>query len=207
LEVRQRGRSEPRLVLVEFCTYPESRTPGQLMDDVMLVVQARKVLPEVLALVLCPKGKKEVPKGHEVRSELGWTRGAFEWKVQELWKLSAQGNDRGARRRHRAVDSTHGTRRAARTAVASVPGTHRQGGRRPARKLAGGDSGVHTAEVPTERAAGNLWRRPNHDRIATHSGDRRQGGTSPCAGVRRARHQGPLWRPSGERPRDDTERQ
>ena len=90
LEVRQRGRKEPRLVLIEFCTYPESRTPGQLMDDVMLVVQARKVVPEVLALVLCPKGQARVPSGHEVRSELGWTRAAFEWKVQELWTLPAE---------------------------------------------------------------------------------------------------------------------
>src|SRR5262245_7656162 len=61
LEVRQRGRKEPLLLLVEFLTYPDSSGPAQLADDIMLVVQARKFLPEVLALVLCPRGKLTVP--------------------------------------------------------------------------------------------------------------------------------------------------
>jgi hypothetical protein len=90
LEVRLRGRAEPVLVLIEFCTYPESRTAGQLLDDVMMVAQARKVVPEVLALVLCPKGNAEVPGRHQVQSDLGWTSLAGAWKVQELWKLPAE---------------------------------------------------------------------------------------------------------------------
>jgi hypothetical protein len=90
LEVRLRGRKEPVLVLIEFCTYPESRTPRQLHDDAMMVVQARGVLPELLALVLCPKGDVEVPGRHQMTSDLGWTSLAGAWKVQELWKLSAE---------------------------------------------------------------------------------------------------------------------
>jgi hypothetical protein len=90
LEVRLRGRKEPVLLLVEFCTYPDSRAPQQLMDDVMLVIQARKVLPELLVLVLCPKGNLQIPDHHQVRSELGWTQGSFRWKVEELWKRPAE---------------------------------------------------------------------------------------------------------------------
>lgn len=75
LEVRLRGQRQPLLLLVEFCTYPESRTSKQMMDCIMLVIQARKVLPEMLALVLCPKGNAEVPQRHEIASKLGWTRG------------------------------------------------------------------------------------------------------------------------------------
>jgi predicted transposase YdaD len=90
LEVKQRGRSEPRLLLVEFCTYPESRTARQMLDDIMLVVQARKVLPEVLALVLCQKGAAQVLERHKETSDLGWTSIGGKWKVQELWKLSAE---------------------------------------------------------------------------------------------------------------------
>jgi hypothetical protein len=90
LEVTLRGREAPLLLLVEFCTYPESRVPGQLMDDIMLVWQTRKVLPEVLAFVLCPKGQATVPSAGEARSELGWTRAAFGWKVVELWNLDAE---------------------------------------------------------------------------------------------------------------------
>jgi hypothetical protein len=90
LEVRLRGRREPVLVLIEFCTHPESRTPRQLLDDVMMVAQARNVIPEVLALVLCQKGNAEVPARHQVQSDLGWTSLAGAWKVQELWKLPAE---------------------------------------------------------------------------------------------------------------------
>jgi predicted transposase YdaD len=90
LEVRLRSRAEPSLLLVEFCTYPEGRVPEQLMDDVMLVRQARKVLPDVLAIVLCPKGQMKVPEEYQERSELGFTRSAFGWKVVELWKLEAE---------------------------------------------------------------------------------------------------------------------
>src|SRR5215203_2296812 len=79
LEVKQKGRKDPLLLLVEFCTYPETRNPQQLMDDIALVWQARKALPEVLAIVFRPKGKKVVPEGHEVTSELGWTRATFAW--------------------------------------------------------------------------------------------------------------------------------
>lgn len=90
LEVKLRGRKEPLPLLIEFCTYPSSQTPGQLMDDVMMVWLARRVLPEVLVFVLCPKGNLEVPRRHALHSEMGWTRGAFEWKVEELWKRSAE---------------------------------------------------------------------------------------------------------------------
>ena len=62
----------------------EDLVDAQLMDDIMLVWQARKVLPDVLALVLCPKGNMTVPAECQVESELGWTRAAFGWKVQEL---------------------------------------------------------------------------------------------------------------------------
>src|SRR6202035_683779 len=41
LEVRLRGRREPVLLLVEFCTYPEKRAVEQMMDDLRLVQQVR----------------------------------------------------------------------------------------------------------------------------------------------------------------------
>jgi hypothetical protein len=90
LEVRRRGQGEPAWLLVEFCTYPESRVPEQLMDDIMLVRQAKKVLPDVLALVLCPKGNAAVPEVYEEQSRFGFTRSGFRWKVVELWKLDAE---------------------------------------------------------------------------------------------------------------------
>src|SRR5205085_973280 len=90
LELTLTGRRDPVLLLVEFCTYPESRVPQQMHDDIQMVRQARGVLPDALALVLCRKGKLEVARRHEEVSELGFTHSGVGWKVQELWKLDAE---------------------------------------------------------------------------------------------------------------------
>jgi hypothetical protein len=90
LKLRRRGKKEPTLLLVEFCTHPESRVPRQIADDIMLVLQSRGVLPEVLALVLCPRGKTEVPSGYTVASESGVAKASFEWEVRNLWEMDAE---------------------------------------------------------------------------------------------------------------------
>jgi predicted transposase YdaD len=90
LEVRVQGQREPVLVLVEFCTYPEKRAVEQMMDDLRLVRQARGVLPDGLAVVLCPKGKYKIPEEGTVQSALGWSRERLSWKVVEVWTLPAE---------------------------------------------------------------------------------------------------------------------
>ncbi len=77
-------------LLVEFCTYPEKRVVDQMMDDLMLVKQVRGVLPEGLALILCPKGEYMVPEKGEFTSVLGWSKGWLSWKVLPLWTLLAE---------------------------------------------------------------------------------------------------------------------
>src|SRR3954451_11846452 len=57
LEVRLAGRKEPVLFVLELATYPERRLSEQIVRDLMLVYLERRVLPEVVALVLHPKGK------------------------------------------------------------------------------------------------------------------------------------------------------
>jgi hypothetical protein len=90
LEARFAESAEPGLVLVEVATYPEPRVVRQVQDDVMLVRQARGVLPEALVLCLCPRGQYRVPEQGEERSAQGWTSSALKWKVVELWTLSAE---------------------------------------------------------------------------------------------------------------------
>jgi len=90
LEVRLRGRKESLPLLVEFFTYPDSRSAEQLADDLMMVCLARRVLPDVVVFVLCPKGNVRVPERHEVRSELGKARMEFAWEVVELWERPAE---------------------------------------------------------------------------------------------------------------------
>jgi hypothetical protein len=90
LEVVFAGEKEPQLMLVEVATYPEERVVEQISDDIRLVRQARKVLPEALVLCLCPKGTYRVPQRVEAKSRLGWTAEVLSWKVIEMWTQSAE---------------------------------------------------------------------------------------------------------------------
>ncbi len=90
LEVRLRGRSRPTFILVEIATYPEPRVQKQAADDLMLVYQARGVMPELLTLVLRKRGTYRVPSTFEARSELGWSALQCNWKVVELWQVPAE---------------------------------------------------------------------------------------------------------------------
>jgi ribosomal protein S17E len=89
LEVERRGRPKRELFLVEIETYADRAIDEQVMDDVMLVYQARRVVPEVLLLVLRPKGQVQVLGASEVASPSGRTRMWGRWPVVELWKLPA----------------------------------------------------------------------------------------------------------------------
>jgi hypothetical protein len=90
LEVRLRGQTRTRLILVEIATYPEPRVQRQAANDLMLVYQARGVVPEVLTLVLRERGRYRVPSEFDARSELGWTTLHCTWKVVELWQVPAE---------------------------------------------------------------------------------------------------------------------
>ena len=59
------------------------------MADAMLVYLDRGRLPEVLTLVLCPRGQLRVGSDRDLASPRGWTRFRANWRVVELWELSA----------------------------------------------------------------------------------------------------------------------
>jgi hypothetical protein len=91
LEVHFEGQKKPHHVLVEIATYPEKRALEQALDDLTLARQFLKgVLPEMLMLVLCPRGKFRIGGRHESKSRLGWSALACDWKVVELWTLPAE---------------------------------------------------------------------------------------------------------------------
>ena len=73
LEARIRGQAEPHLFLVEVATYPERRLVEQVFGDAALAWLNRRVLPEVLVLVLHPKGKVRAVDSANLQSPLGWT--------------------------------------------------------------------------------------------------------------------------------------
>lgn len=89
LEVRFAGAPEPVLVLVEIETYPDSDADRQVLEDLMLIAVDRKVVPEVVSLVLKPKGNLKVTGSSERTSARGQTRVSGSWPVVRLWELEA----------------------------------------------------------------------------------------------------------------------
>jgi hypothetical protein len=90
LEVTFEGQERPDLFLLEIATYPERRAEGQAPDDVLLVLLDRGVLPEMLTVVLHPKGQLAISGEVEPTSRLGFTRLAFKSQVLELWTVPAK---------------------------------------------------------------------------------------------------------------------
>lgn len=83
-------REEPDPFIIEIATYPEARLQEQAMRDALVVLLARRVVPEVITLVLHPKGKLRLTGDHQLTSRHGLTRVSVSWRVVELWKLPAE---------------------------------------------------------------------------------------------------------------------
>jgi hypothetical protein len=89
LRVYLNGERRPHHVLIEVATYPEERALQQALDDLTLSYQTLGHLPELLMLILRPKGRFRIVGRHEVRSKRGLSRLEAEWKPVELWTLPA----------------------------------------------------------------------------------------------------------------------
>jgi hypothetical protein len=90
LEVTFPGRQEPDLFVIEVATYPERRAEEQAVRDAAFAFLDRQVLPDVITLVLRPRGNLRVSGQWEVISRHGHTRLHGKWTVLELWTLSAE---------------------------------------------------------------------------------------------------------------------
>ena len=90
LEVRFPNEPEPTWVLVEIETYPDASADAQVFDDLMLIAVERRVVPEVVSLVLKPKGNLTVTGRAERRSRRGGAEIRGSWSVVRLWELEAE---------------------------------------------------------------------------------------------------------------------
>src|SRR4051812_7416577 len=90
IEALRRGQSEPGLFVLELATYPEPRIAEQALRDMALVYLDRGVVPEVLVVVLHPKGNQEAAGSVDLPSPLGWAQLQGIWRVIELWKVPAE---------------------------------------------------------------------------------------------------------------------
>lgn len=81
---------EPTPALIEIATFPERRGDDQALFDVLSVLLARRQVPEVLTVVLCPKGQLRLTGAYERQSRSGGTKAAIRWQVLELWTVPAE---------------------------------------------------------------------------------------------------------------------
>jgi hypothetical protein len=90
LEVFFHSRDKPDYFLVEVATYPEKRISQQALHDLTLALEHLGVLPEMITLVLNPRGQLRVAGSFAVESRLRWSRLTCSWKVVELWAVPAE---------------------------------------------------------------------------------------------------------------------
>jgi predicted transposase YdaD len=90
IEVQQPGGRKPIYFVLEASSYPYKRLAKQASDDALLVYLERGVVPEVVALVLHPRGKRPTPSKLVLPSEAGFASIHVYWKVVELWTIPAE---------------------------------------------------------------------------------------------------------------------
>jgi hypothetical protein len=90
LEVRERGRTEADIYIVEMAAYPDARVPSQAVRDAALGLLERNVLPEVLVVFLHEKGNVPAADSIELRSRKGFTTLNLRWRAIKLWEIPAE---------------------------------------------------------------------------------------------------------------------
>ena len=91
IEARRHGQSKLDLFVLELATYPEPRILQQALRDMALVYLDRDIVPEVLVVVLHPKGNQRAAGAVDLPSPLGWAHLQGSWRVVELWNVPAEG--------------------------------------------------------------------------------------------------------------------
>lgn len=84
------GRDRPEPYVIEIATYPELRAAEQALRDLMLVYLSRNEVPNVIVVVLRPKGQLRVPDKAHRQSPDGVTELRGRWRVIELWNIPAE---------------------------------------------------------------------------------------------------------------------
>jgi hypothetical protein len=90
LDVKFPARVEPDPFLIEIETYPDREVLTQLREDIAMVLLTRGVLPDVLLIVLFPKGNYVVEAEHALNSMHGLTGLSLRIRVINLWEMSAE---------------------------------------------------------------------------------------------------------------------
>ena len=81
--------TESELFLIEIETYSNNDMDRQVFEDLLLIALDRGIIPDVITLVLRPKGNVQPEGRHERVSRRMTARLGGSWQVVELWKLQA----------------------------------------------------------------------------------------------------------------------
>lgn len=84
-EAQIAGEEKKRYYVVEVTTYPDKEECDQVLRAVSLIFLAFEVVPDVISLVLAPKGNLTQENRKEVRSTSGDTRLGCTWVVRDLF--------------------------------------------------------------------------------------------------------------------------
>lgn len=84
------GASEPALVGIEIATYSDRRVAEQMLRNLLLIYSDNGVMPEMMVVVLQPKGDVDVADHIERIGPTGATRLAASWRVVRMWELQAE---------------------------------------------------------------------------------------------------------------------
>jgi hypothetical protein len=89
IEARLEGKPRADLFVLELATYPDARLDEQVVRDMTLVYLDRRVVPDVITLILHPKGNLNVIGSLELTSPGALTHWSIRWKVIPLWTIPA----------------------------------------------------------------------------------------------------------------------
>lgn len=79
------GEEKPRLYLIELESYADNSVDPQVFEDILLVRLEKKVIPEVICVVLKPKGNVTVKGSRREVSTGGSVELSARWTVIEMW--------------------------------------------------------------------------------------------------------------------------
>jgi len=90
LDVTFADKSTPDPFLIEIETYPEKDTAQQILRDLAMVVMLRGVIPDIIVIVLRPKGTLSISPEQIAASARGLTELHLRIHVINLWTLPAE---------------------------------------------------------------------------------------------------------------------
>jgi hypothetical protein len=90
LDVTFAGKEKPDPVLFEIESYPDRETLSQIRRDLAIVLLSRGVIPDIIVIVLFPKGNLRIEPEQVAVSANQLTELSLKVHVVNLWTISAE---------------------------------------------------------------------------------------------------------------------